>query len=131
MYAEINLGTPPKYVTLDILSSYHGLLIGDLCQQDHEDLSHLKSSYDKSLSSTFTKFTDREAVPVAKMMGAYARDSFTFFTDLEQKNQTTLTNISFLYMFKQGQYDREKKNHLNYAEESDYLHHLATFLQVK
>ena len=96
IYTIIEVGTPKKSVPITISTNSHGLVIGNLCDNN---LGLEKSSYnDKSLS--FYRESTSKIVYHQYEGGYFVQDSFSFYNKLKtiKENQITVKNISFIYM---------------------------------
>ena len=106
LFTKIEIGTPKKYLYLKVSTTFYGLMIGYLCEQN------LESSFNKEDSSSFYK-NPKGAITYPQYEGGYfAQDSLSFSTNLDfnnNNNQITLNNISFIYMPK---YDENKDKNM-------------------
>ena len=149
IYTWVEIGNPKELIPIKITSDNHGLLIGYLC--DNNFNSKISSYSNKS--STFYRESTGLITFQQYEGGFYAKDSFTFFKDLEknQNNKITINNISFIYMPRGAKSSMNKNNicgimglslkYVNYCEEQrniitnlnklDVLHNYAYSIHYK
>ena len=131
IYTQIEIGSPQKLMPIIITSNSHGLTIGYLCN----NIFDKKESLYNNKSITFYRESNGLITFPQYNGGYYAKDSFTFSTNLDNNsnNKITINNISFIYMPKESSYniiDNKYKNndicgimglslkYVNYCEES-------------
>ena len=149
IFTWIEIGSPKELVPIKITSNSHGLLIGYLCNNNFN--SEISSYSNKS--NTFYRESNGLITFQQYEGGFYAKDSFTFFTDLEKNSnkKITINNISFIYMPKEAKSNIEKNKicgimglslkYVNYCEEQrniitnlnklDILHNYAYSIHYK
>lgn len=126
IFTSIEIGNQNNIVPIILTSNSYGLSIGYLCDNNFDN----KNSLYNDKSTSFFRETNGLITYQQYEGGFYAKDSFTFFTDLENnsKNKKTVNNISFIYM-PQGAKTYLKKEkicgimglslkYVNYCEES-------------
>ena len=149
IYSNIEIGNPKEVVPIKITSNSHGLEIGYLCDNIFESK---ESSYN---NKSFTFYRESEGLITYPQYkgGYYAKDSFSFYTDLEQnnKNKKIVNNISFIYMpkyesnneknekvcgilglsLKYNNYCEEQRNIMTNLNKLDVLHNYAYSIHYK
>ena len=93
IYAKMYIGTPKNFIHVNLRMNSHGLTLGYLCDNN---LNCEGSNYNINKSSTFKADPNKKYYSQNKW-SYIAQDSFTFFSDIETKNETILNNISFIY----------------------------------
>lgn len=96
IYSKVEIGNPKEEVPIKITSNSHGLEIGYLC----DNIFDSKESKYSNKSLSFYRESNGLITYHQYEGGYYAKDSFSFYKDLEQnnKNKITINNISFIYM---------------------------------
>ena len=85
LFTKIEIGTPKKLLYLKVSTTFYGLMIGHLCEQN------LESSYKKGDSSSFFK-EPKGSITYPQYEGGYfAQDSLSFSTDLDFNNNHKIT----------------------------------------
>ena len=107
MYAQMKIGIPEKYIIMDLLSSSHGFLIGDLCDKNIKHPEQDQITYNKNFSSSYYRVPDRGPIDYGSLEAVYAGDNFTFFISIEKNSQINIGNITFLYVYESGHYNPE------------------------
>ena len=98
IYARMNIGTPKKFIPIDLRMNNHGLLLGYLCNNDN--LKCEESKYNINLSSSFYGDINNKKIYSSQYSGSYfAQDTFSFYSDMAMSSdhEIILNNISFLY----------------------------------
>ena len=97
IFTKAEIGTPKTTIPLSISTNSHGLVIGNLCDNN---LNIEKSTYNNN-SLSFYRESDSKIIFSQYEGGYFAKESFSFYNQLEtkeEKNKITINNISFIYM---------------------------------
>ena len=98
IYARMNIGTPKKFILIDLRMNNHGLLLGYLC--NNNNLKCEESKYNINKSSSFYGDINNKKIYSSQYSGSYfAQDTFSFYSDMamNSNHEIKLNNISFLY----------------------------------
>ena len=98
IYAKMYIGTPKKSISINLRMNNHGLTLGYLC---NNNLKIEESNYNLNESSTFYGDQNNRKYYSQNQFCFIGQDSFTFYSDIETKNEIKLNNISFIYLPKE------------------------------
>ena len=111
IYAKVNIGTPKKYIPIELRMNNHGLILGYLCNNDNFRCE--ESKYNINISSSFYGGFDNQKIDSSLYSGSFfAQDTFSFYSDItmNSKKEIKLSNISFIYTPKIERNNNRKTN---------------------
>ena len=131
IYAKMYIGIPKTFFPINLRMNIDGLTLGYLCD------SYLKeeSNYNINKSSTF--YSDPNKKYYSRNRYYFiVQDSFTFFSDVETKNEVLLNDINFVYLPKEqnnkcdkigGTLGLELIPYYSLKEDADFIKNLKKF----
>ena len=100
IYAKIYVGSPKKFILVNLRMNNHGLILGYLC---NNDLNCEESKYNINISSTFYGDQTKKIYYSQSQGSFFGKDAFYFYSNInmESKEEIKLNNISFIYIPKE------------------------------